>query len=904
MRAIYRSLLLACVAPCALSGAAMAQDAAPAASNGLEEVVVTARRVQENLQAVPIAITAFTATELQEQQILNFGDIANNVPNLNLQTQFGEPATPFITIRGFSNGTLNPSVDSPIGLYVDDVYIGRAVGAAFDLADLEQLEVLRGPQGTLFGRNATGGALSFHTKKPTGEFDAHLETSFGDYGLKRVKATVDTPEVNGFAARLTVLHTENDGYVTNSAAGHSYVLPDPFGTITGANSFGENDETGVALAVSYTGIDKLRLDYKFDFTNQVQSQLATQALGFASTDSFQQTLVTNQGPANVPVSTSRLGSVPLGFESPGNLMVIGHSLTAAYDLTDTISLKNIVAYRTMREDTGGNEIDGGTYVGTPLTAATLGIPVGAPWTLIDGLARRAQHQTSEEFQVIGNMDWLSWIAGFYYFNEVGYQNDPIFSGFYGTGILTPSALAASVASPAAYQLGAIDGADNTSYAGYAHATAHVIDQVDLAAGVRYTNDQRVYDRYNPGSAVPILHDAPSFYHTDWDVSATYKFTPDISLYGKVATGYVAGGALGLYAFKPETNLSYEVGLKSEFLDRRLRFDLVGFSEHVKNEQVTEFAAPYGTYIINGNSETINGVELETRAIVLPGLQLTANFGYQRTPSTPDPITGEKSIALYPSENLALGAQYDTDPLFGDTYAAFRVDATWTSSHPNLEETLTTPQDLALQAATTTPAEWQVNLRASLIDIPVGPTKGKLSVWMKNALNNQNIAFAREIFFTVGQFEIPRTFGVDLALDFGGGEVAAPAETAAYTPPPAVAPTPSPKSYLVFFDFNKSDLTGQATAIVDQAAGNAGAAHVTQLTVTGHTDTVGSDAYNLRLSRRRAESVAERLEKDGIPSTEIEIVAKGKRDLLVPTGDGVKEPQNRRVQIVYSGGPTS
>jgi outer membrane protein OmpA-like peptidoglycan-associated protein len=176
--------------------------------------------------------------------------------------------------------------------------------------------------------------------------------------------------------------------------------------------------------------------------------------------------------------------------------------------------------------------------------------------------------------------------------------------------------------------------------------------------------------------------------------------------------------------------------------------------------------------------------------------------------------------------------------------------------------------------------------------------------MKNALNNQNIAFAREIFFTVGQFEIPRTFGVDLALDFGGGEVAAPAETAAYTPPPAVAPTPSPKSYLVFFDFNKSDLTGQATAIVDQAAGNAGAAHVTQLTVTGHTDTVGSDAYNLRLSRRRAESVAERLEKDGIPSTEIEIVAKGKRDLLVPTGDGVKEPQNRRVQIVYEGGATS
>ena len=139
----------------------------------------------------------------------------------------------------------------------------------------------------------------------------------------------------------------------------------------------------------------------------------------------------------------------------------------------------------------------------------------------------------------------------------------------------------------------------------------------------------------------------------------------------------------------------------------------------------------------------------------------------------------------------------------------------------------------------------------------------------------------------------------------GAETPAPKEAAAYTPPaPAPVVAAVPHSYLVFFDFNKSDLTPQATQIVDQAAANAETTKVTQLTVTGHTDTVGSDAYNMRLSRRRAESVAAELEKKGIPSSEIEIVAKGKRDLLVPTADGVREPQNRRVQIVYSGGPTS
>jgi outer membrane protein OmpA-like peptidoglycan-associated protein len=142
--------------------------------------------------------------------------------------------------------------------------------------------------------------------------------------------------------------------------------------------------------------------------------------------------------------------------------------------------------------------------------------------------------------------------------------------------------------------------------------------------------------------------------------------------------------------------------------------------------------------------------------------------------------------------------------------------------------------------------------------------------------------------------------------FGPGAEPEAPETP-YTPPPVAAPAPAPSvahSYMVFFDFNKSDLSPQAIAIVDQAAKNAGPAKATELTVTGHTDTVGSDAYNMRLSRRRAESVAAELEKMGIASGEIEIVAKGKHDLLVPTKDGVREPQNRRVTIVYGGAAAS
>jgi iron complex outermembrane receptor protein len=182
----------------------------------------------------------------------------------------------------------------------------------------------------------------------------------------------------------------------------------------------------------------------------------------------------------------------------------------------------------------------------------------------------------------------------------------------------------------------------------------------------------------------------------------------------------------------------------------------------------------------------------------------------------------------------------------------------------------------------------------------GNSSSGINALAVKATNGKTVAGSTP-FYSIGA---PRFFSVKLSAEFGPTGEAAPTMTAAYVPPPVAAPATMAKSYLVFFDFNKSDLTAQAMAIVDQAARNAAPAKVTRIDVTGHTDTVGSDAYNMRLSRRRAESVAAQLERDGIPAGEIGIFAKGKRDLLVPTADGVKEPQNRRVQIVYADGASS
>jgi outer membrane protein OmpA-like peptidoglycan-associated protein len=286
-----------------------------------------------------------------------------------------------------------------------------------------------------------------------------------------------------------------------------------------------------------------------------------------------------------------------------------------------------------------------------------------------------------------------------------------------------------------------------------------------------------------------------------------------------------------------------------------------------------------------------------------------NFKYEQATIPPGlaGLSGSPGFKPFqrPDFTGTLGAQYTSEELWRGSHLTARLDANFRSeallTSNSISATSLNAPDPAQVKAATSPFVWLVNGRVALADIDFGDTKAEVALWGRNLLDN------REITQYVGLglvgsviYERARTYGVDVRFDFGGPSAEPEAAPAPYTPPPVATVAQAPKSYLVFFDFNKSDLTPQAVQIVDTAAKNAGPAHVTQLTVTGHTDTVGSDAYNMRLSRRRAESVAAELEKDGIASSEIQIVAKGKRDLLVPTKDGVKEPQNRRVQIVYDG----
>ena len=406
----------------------------------------------------------------------------------------------------------------------------------------------------------------------------------------------------------------------------------------------------------------------------------------------------------------------------------------------------------------------------------------------------------------------------------------------------------------------------------------------------------------------------------------YAVTDDMNVYAKFAEGFKSGGFNGeapttaeaITPFAPETVDEYEVGIKSRWLDGKLNLNLAAFYDRHSNLQLSVFTGTNAasSVVRNAGSADIDGVEFDFQALPVSWLSINGAVGYLNTKyntfiDAGQNVANDRAFPYAPQFTASMSGDATlmdndigqlhliVDYRHSDAYYQYPYSF---SANPAINNgyyagsTKASPQNI-----------FDARLRLTNIQVPDGTVD--IEMWGKNITNDKyrinGIPFPPSFgSITVSYYGDPPTFGGDVTYHFGN-HAEAPAETTAYVPPPVAAPAPSvPHSYLVFFDFNKSDLTSQAVSIVDQAAKNAGPAHVTQLTVTGHTDTVGSDAYNMRLSRRRAESVASRLEKDGIPSSEIEIVAKGKRDLLVPTADGVKEPQNRRVQIVYDGGPTS
>ena len=769
MRALLRcgSAAILALAP----GAAFAQESepVPSAETGLQDIIVTAQKREENLQRVPIAVTALTSDALEAQRITSVAGLGAIVPNFQVIRQPSNAALPVYSLRGILAGETAAQVDNGVSIYIDGVYLGRASGSLFDVADIERVEVLRGPQGTLFGRNTTGGAVNFITRPPSGEFGIRQDVTFGRFDEFRSRTRIDLPEFGGLSASITYAHRETEGYVKNLAAGVERIYGPgtggKIGTSRAAKTLGEENSDSIFAALRYDGGGPFTADYKFDYTDFRGSQLGFQALGFrgagdlpgtnplGSTVEFIFSLQPSLGGTNI-VSSEPLDAIYEPQRATDRLRSQGHSLTLTYELSDAITVKNIAAYRKLRQLSLGNSFDGNKLI-DPFGGT------GSEFTVLNAISNRRQHQYSNELQVNGKSDSFNWVAGAFYFEENATNYNPVmfFKNFPAQGQPVP-------VNPAD-QFSDVD-VTNRSFAAYAQGSLKLFDRLTLTAGARHTWDKRREVNF---LTAPATDSRASFRRLTWQAVAEFQATDDIMIYGKAGTGYLSGGIYNGTRFNPEKLISYEVGLKGQFWDNRVRLNLAAFNANYDDLQVSVFTTVLNYE--NAGKARIRGLEGELTIAPVEGLQIGANLGlldfdYKRFVSTaatgtPQDIAAIAKRTQTPKLTFAPNIEYRTRPTASGAFASLRFDASYKS---DINFILIPPADPALRRAATTQAHWIVNGRLSIADLPLAGAQMKVSLWGQNLFDKRAVEYASDISgFISASFNRPRTYGIDATIEF-------------------------------------------------------------------------------------------------------------------------------------------
>jgi iron complex outermembrane recepter protein len=934
---------------------AMAQSTQPAASssNGLEEIVVTARRREERVQTVPIAITALSQTDIEQAHVQQLRDLYKVVPGFSVSLTSSDPNSLYsgqVRIRGLG-GSVIYFADVPVSNtdYSNTTGLTHGLSPGFYF-DVDSVEVDKGAQGTLFGRPSIGGLIAVQPKRPTNDLEGYIQTTFGDYADYENEFAVNIPVVSDkLLVRVSGQMQQRDGYTHDLQTGDYLDNRHYYAWRAGVTFRPTDDFENYLLYDGYWQDSNGTSDVLLKVNpNLILSKLGPtfQPLPPGVTTGCTAT-VTVGGPAFGPLGNlpGGCGSFRIGLEPGlagalatqqalgvravagryssgiGKDYFYGFTDIARWDINDDLTLKNIAAARVTKQ----LAVD--EFTNTGLGILTIG------WPSTDGGKTPGNNngwndnsiQYTEELQLQGKSleDKLSWILGGFLLLDkpLGYNTLP--------------STAVNATSWSHFR------EFDRSQAVFAHGIYDLSDWVPnlrFTAGYRFTWD---YDSLGEVSTKPVNmvtrnaagiatdcniagSDNNCFKQVDssfnsygWNLGLDYQWTPTTLVYIRSGNAYRPGGTnLAVPApynqYKPEHVTDVELGVKTDYdlgEDVHARTNADVFYTFYKAIQVSEVVTtpspvqgqPPSAQQVTANAASANmqGVELEQQFSLPYGFELEAHGAYFNGSYNKYPVQfggGAPGFQYIPRFSFGVTPTYHLP--VDESVGHISASITWTwYGHQSVSPILDEPINYM-------PHYQSFDLRADWTDMFGQPID--LGFFMTNMTDNVHITgvipLMTSLGFTSAAYNPPRMFGFSLKYRFS--EAAEPeAPPAAYVPPPVQAPA-APKSYLVFFDFNKSDLTPQAVDIVNTAAKNASAGKVTQLTVTGHTDTVGSDAYNMRLSRRRAESVATQLEKDGIAASEIEIVAKGKRDLLVPTGDGVREPQNRRVQIVFDGGPTS
>lgn len=569
-----------------LLSAIAAALAAPAAMAQLEEVVVTAQKRAESQQDIPIAITTLSNTEMEKRGIYNFIDIAKAVPSLS-ETVYPSSNMLILYMRGQGVAdSMQITSDGSVGFYVDGHYIARPQGVLFDIADTERVEVLRGPQGTLYGRNTTGGAINLISRKPTGEFGVRQNLSMGSRDFMRSLTLIDLPEVGGVSSKMSILSRKQDGYVENAGA---------------SNDYGEVEELAGRVALRWAASDTFEAEYFLETGSQDSTPIYYQS-GFplypGYVDASRPVGVTHR-PIDLPISTTE-------FE--------GHGLTLTWQANDNLTIKSLTGYR---------ELD---FDGFQDYAESFGVPTRS----IDYVNN---YQFSQDLQFIGSAgDDVEYVAGLYYFKESSshFQNYVLDLNAIGQGIVDKHR--------------DVD-AQSWSRAAYAQVTwtPPVLEQrLDVTVGARYTEDRRKASRDFLINTFPIelgASNRQSFEEFNPSLTLNYAWNDTLTTYAKWVTAYKAGGSSESSApgqfdqtFDPEDVTTYEVGMKSDWWDRRLRVNAALFYSEFDDMQLQFVADAFDTSVIqayNAGEANVAGAELEVTVMPTPDLLLKFDYTHLR-----------------------------------------------------------------------------------------------------------------------------------------------------------------------------------------------------------------------------------------------------------------------------------
>lgn len=629
----------------AVASPVFAQDAAE--EGGLEDIVVTAQKREQNLQDVPIAISAIGAEKLERMNVRDTRDLSGLAPNVTIVQGTTSNSAAVISIRGITSPASESfGLDQANALYVDGIYIARSGASALDVMDIERVEVLRGPQGTLFGRNSTGGAIAFISRDPSDELRVAARGGAGNYGAWNAKVTLDTGEIlGGLKTSLTYSRSQRDGTVDN-------ILQPDNSKDPGSR---KTDAVRAAAKLDIGGTGSIR--YIFDWSKTTGRNVAFQLTnvadgtarpplvinGQAGITQTQQAAVrqylagaTFLNPACAALSApTRIYRETICLDADQDAIdeVQGHNLQLKNDFGG-FQVKVTAGYRKWDSTSKSSDLDGlGQFRGPLFSNASLfnGMPASllayipsipsafAPFIaatpvptttqgLFDTNNVRKHQQFSQELEVSGDSDLLDWVVGGFYFWEKGSENNPQNSGFIldtntvftaNFGGLGPSFVAAN---PARFRMVVTNGvlryttsAESTAL--YGQGTYYVggrDGKLSLTGGLRYTWDNKSIIRLQTGATALTVPDQGkgSFSRLTWNAMARYEFTDDVSMYLRAASGYRSGGFNApdtsqagtntMVPFDSETIVSYEAGIKAELLDRHLRLNLAGYRNRFKN----------------------------------------------------------------------------------------------------------------------------------------------------------------------------------------------------------------------------------------------------------------------------------------------------------------------------------